>query len=112
MSSLKMLDYRLVYAGTDSARKKVVHFIDTSAYLNVYRSSENPIINKSVKKELLCENIIPHISSGRLIFEDYSLDITSNISQVNKIYIGNKDMLIILPRGYDGAFVYYYFCRV
>lgn len=106
---LKMLKYSKIDLASDRDFASVMNFVDSVSNVNVYVSDLNPITNSNVHKELKYENVSLSLIDRELKFGDGILKLfMESASEVN-VYIGKKDMLITLPRGYKGAFAYYHF---
>ena len=106
---LKMLKYSKINLASDRDFNAVENFVNSINKVNVYLSDMNPITNQATNKELRYENVSLTLFGRELNFGDGKLSLRVESANEVKVYIGKNDMLITLPRGYKGAFTYYYF---
>ena len=88
----------------------ILDFIEKHKNVNLYRLSKNPIKEsfEDIEKDSLELNCPAYFVNKRLFINNYSFDLSGSILKDSEIqgYVGER-LIIKLPRGYKGDFVYY-----
>lgn len=109
---LKMLNYSKVLLNEDEGFEKIENFVKGLGNVTVKIYDDNPITNKNAKMSNIYENVEPYLFGREFHFGERMLNFRAEASTDTVIYLGTDDMLVIIPRGYKGAFTYYYFQKV
>ena len=84
---------------------KLEDFINNIQTCNVYRSSLSPFSQRETC-ECISEKDTIKIQNSRLQTSSFNLDLSPRFYSDVIYYIG-KNLVIKIPRGYDGAYTYY-----
>ena len=98
LKGYKKLD---LYYGT----RKLEEFINGIQTCNVYRSSLSPF-SKKEKCECVGQNDTIFIKNSRLQTSSFNLDLSPRFYSDVIYYLG-KNLVIKVPRGYEGNYTYY-----